>query len=717
MNSPIRFDRRAGRKLLLSLTTLACAVHSALAGAQQLPAPPDTSIWKCEACPADTGTTGYVDVGILGANGTDDQFGIYSGLHRDDPYLLLDGLVRYRGSDAEYFDLDGSLFNVDGQRIAALAPYLFLEGGKQGSIELKGSYEEIPYYPYSGALTPFLGVGGSPLTLPTNWVVAGSTQQMTALPGSLRETDLRQKRQIADLGGRWLLDQSHWTFDLNYRHDKESGEKVSGANFLTTTSLLAVPVNYSTDQIDAGAQYTRDNWQVRLGYYGSFFHNGDATITWDNPFSPFGAGANVGRMSAAPDNSFNQFSLSGGWQVVPSTRLMGSFAFGEASQNDTFMPSTINPGITTQPLPRSNLDGSIDTYNYTVRLTSRPIDRLSVTADWVDDRRDNKTAQAAYQQVVTDVFVASTVFNLPYSFDRTTARVIADLAVASAAKVEFGVKGEHYDTTYQSVAKTDTSEGWLEFHTSMSSKYGFSLKYDHSRRTIDEFQTAPTVIAVENPLLRRFDLADRTRDELRGTGYIVPVQSLSLGLLAERHEDDYDRSQVGLTAAHDFSVTLSATWTASQDASLQAYATRQVISADQANSQNGGPADWFAHTADEVNTGGLSGQIKNLKPNLNLGADVYASYTKESINLDVGTPDVAGFPNNTFRDVGLRLFANYKVNNKSSLRVDYWHERYRTQDWALDGVTPTTLVNALGLGITSPNFTVDQFSVSYRYDF
>jgi hypothetical protein len=425
MNSPFRFDRRAGRKLLLSLSTLACAVHSALVGAQQLPAPPDTSLWKCEACPADTGTTGYVDVGILGANGTDDQFGTYSGLHRDDPYLLLDGLVRYRGSDAEYFDLDGSLFNVDGQRIAALAPYLFLEGGKQGSIELKGSYEEIPYYPYSGALTPFLGVGSSPLTLPANWVVASSTQQMTALPGSLRETNLRQKRQIADLGGRWLPDQSHWTLDLNYRHDKEGGEKVSGANFLTTTSLLAVPVNYSTDQVDAGAQYTRDNWQVRLGYYGSFFHNGDATITWDNPFTPFGAGANVGRMSAAPDNSFNQFSLSGGWQIVPSTRLMGSFAFGEASQNDTYMPSTINPGITTQPLPRSNLDGSIDTYNYTVRLTSRPIDRLSITADWVDDRRDNKTAQAAYPQVVTDVFVASTVFNLPYSFDRTTARVIA----------------------------------------------------------------------------------------------------------------------------------------------------------------------------------------------------------------------------------------------------------------------------------------------------
>lgn len=715
MNDSFRFDRRPLRSGLVALTALACAIQAVLAGAQQLP-PPDTSTWTCEDCPVDTGTSGYVGVGILGASGTNDYFGPYSGLKHDDPYLQVDGTVRYRGTDAQYFDLDASRFNLDGSRIATLAPYLSVDGGKQGLVEFRGSYEEIPWYPYTGAQTPFLGIGSSRLTLPADWVTAGSTQQMTTLADSLHDVGLHQKRQIADLGGRFLLNQSHWSFDLDWRHDKKSGEKVSGANFLTTTSLLAAPIDYSTDQVNAGAQYTRDDWQFRLGYYGSFFHNADASLTWDNPFTPFGAGANVGRMSVAPDNSFNQFSLSGGWQIAASTRLMGNFAFGEATQNDTYIPSTINAGLTTQPLPRSNLDGSIDTYNYTLRLTSRPIDRFSITADWVDDRRDNKTPQAAYQQVVTDVFVASTLFNLPYSFDRNTLRVLGDIAITTAGKLEIGAKGEHYDTTYQSVAKTDTNTGWLEFHTTLSSNYGFSVKYDHSRRTIDEFRTAPTLIAVENPLLRRFDLADRTRDELMVTAYIVPAQNFSLGLSAERHEDDYDKSEVGLTGAHDFSATISGTWNTSQDSSLQVYATRQVISSDQAGSQNGGPADWFAHTADEVNTGGLSGQIKNIHDKINIGANVYASYTRESINVDVGAPGVP-FPNNTFRDVGLRLFANYALSPKSSLRFDYWHERYRTEDWALDGVGPATIVNALMLGITSPNFTVDQVAVSYRFDF
>lgn len=716
MNNSFRSDRRWQRPRLVPLTALACALQAALAAAQETP-PPDTSAWACEDCPTDTGTKGYVDLGILGANGDDGYFGPFSGLKRDDPYLQLGGEVRYRGDDAQYFDLDASRFNMDGSRIATLAPYLSADGGKQGSFEFNGSYEEIPWYPYTGAMTPFLGIGGNRLTLPADWVAAGSPATMPTLQGSLHDTGLRQKRQIADLGGRFLLNQSHWSFDLDYQHDKKSGEQVSGANFLTSTSLLAAPVSYSTDQINAGAQYSRQDWQFRLGYYGSFFHNADAAVTWDNPFTPFGAGAAVGRMSVAPDNSFNQFSLSGGWQMAPSTRLMGSFAFGEASQNDSYMASTINPGITTQPLPRSNLDGSIDTYNYTLRLTSRPIDRLSITADWVEDKRDNKTPQAAYQQVVTDVFVASTLFNLPYSFDRNTLRVLGDISVASFGKLELGAKGEDYDTTYQTVAKTETSTGWLEFHTTMSSKWGFSFKYDRSRRTIDELRTAPTIIAVENPLLRRFDLADRTRDELLGTAYFTPVQSISLGLSAERHKDDYDKSQVGLTGARDFSVTLSGTWNASEKSSLQLYATRQVISADQAGAQDGGPADWFAHTADEVNSGGLSGQIKDINGKLDLGANVYASYTRESINLDLTTPFITPFPNNTFRDAGLRLFANYKLNAKSSLRFDYWHERYRTQDWALDGVAPATIVNALMLGITSPNFTVDQLSVSYRYEF
>src|ERR1700752_3285304 len=135
MNDPCSTDRYPRRSLALSLTALACAVHAAVVGAQELPPPPDTSTWACEDCTADTGTTGSIDVGGVGANGSDDLFGTFSGLKRDDAYLQLGGSARYRGSDAEYLDFDASRFNYDSERIAPLAPYVAIEGGKQGFIE------------------------------------------------------------------------------------------------------------------------------------------------------------------------------------------------------------------------------------------------------------------------------------------------------------------------------------------------------------------------------------------------------------------------------------------------------------------------------------------------------------------------------------------------------------------------------------------------------
>ena len=687
---------------------LACGPLQASGAEQEQSAPPDTSKWECKSCPFDYGRYGYIDFGAIGVDSGSYQYGKYSGLNHSGGYLLLDGEYGFRDEQADYWKVDAS-------RLGLLSRSLSVEGGRQGLIELTGSFQGIPYYRFRDAFTPFRGGSGNSLVLPANWVAGSSTQQMTALPESLNRVGIRQKRQIAALGGRFMPRKTHWTFDVDYRHDKQTGTGMTGANFLTTTSLLAAPIDYSTDQVDVGAQYVHGNWQVRLGYYGSFFHDADSALTWDNPFTPYVPGATVGRLSTAPDNTFNQFSITGAWQILPSTRLMATGAFGAAKQDDGFIASTVNPGLATS-LPSSNLDGRIDTRNYTVRLTSRPFDRLAVTADYVEDARENKTAQAAYPQVVTDVFVGNTLFNLPYSFYRRTGRILADFSITRGVKLEGGLKSERYHRTFQDVSHSVTPSGWAEVRATVSSKFGLSLKYDHSHRMVGEYQTAPGIIAVENPLLRRFDQANRIRHQFMATAYFVPVPTVQLGLSVERDRDNYENSQVGLTGDSNYSLNLTGDWNPTKNASLNVYLTRQTIAADQAGSQSHATPDWFAHTADRVSSGGINVQWKNVVPKLNIGANCYASYTSERIGIDAGSPLTVGFPDNTFRDLGLRLFANYTLSDKSSLRFDYWHERYRTHDWALDGVTPSTIPNVLALGIASPNFTINQFAVSYRLE-
>jgi MtrB/PioB family decaheme-associated outer membrane protein len=697
-------------RLALPLSIAAALACFQAFGAETEQPPPDTSNWDCKACPFVYGRYGYIDFGAIGVDSGDYQYGKYTGLNHSGGYLLLDGEYGYRDEQADYWKVDAS-------RLGLLSRSLSVEGGRQGLFELTGSFQGIPYYRFNDAFTPFRGASGNRLALPSNWVAGASTQQMTALADSLNRIGIRQKREIAALGARFMPRATNWKFDVDYRHDKQTGTGITGANFLTTTSLLAAPLDYATDQVDAGAQYAHDKWQIRLGYYGSFFHDADSALTWNNPFTPYVPGANVGRMTTAPDNDFNQFSVSGAWQILPSTRLMASGAFGAAKQDDGFIASTINPDLAVPQLPRSSLDGRIDTRNYTVRLTSRPAARVAFTADYVEDTRNNKTAQAAYTQAVTDVFVGSTLTNLPYSFYRRTGRVLGDFTITRGVKLEAGMRSERYHATFQDVAHSVTPSGWAELRMTNWSRFGFSLKYDRSHRMVDQYQTAPGIIAVENPLLRRFDQANRIREQVMATAYVVPVQSVSLGLSLERNHDNYENSQVGLTGDSNYSLNLTGDWTPTKDASLGAYLTRQIISANQAGSQAHATPDWFAHTADRVSSGGFHAQWKNVVPKLNIGANLYASYTNEVLRLDTGSPYTVGFPDNTFRDIGLRLFAGYELSKKSSMRFDYWHERYRTHDRALDGVEPATIPNVLSLGISSPNFTINQFAVSYRYEF
>ncbi|MDE2150204.1 MAG: MtrB/PioB family decaheme-associated outer membrane protein [Gammaproteobacteria bacterium] len=671
---------------------------------------PDISTWKCHFCDFDYGFHGSLDAGTIGLDRGSYRFGKYSGLYHSALYPLAGGELRYRNAKGNYLDLEAT-------RLGLFSRAVTLDAGRQGLLEFHALFRDIPQYLYDDAQTPFVGIGGSRLSLPANWATGGATTQMTALPGSLQSIGIRQKRETYGLGLRFLPPKTHWSFDVKFLHDRKSGSQVTGANFLTSSSLLPAPIDYGTDQIDAGVQYRRRDWQLQFAYYGSFFHNTDNSLTWTNPFTPFAAGADVGRLSVAPDNAFNQFSVSGAWQLLSSTRLMASAALGRELQNETFIPTTANPNLPSVNLPQSGLDGRVNTGNYTVRLTSTPVRQLSLTAEYLEDRRDNKTAQSAYTQVATDVNVTGSRVNLPYSFDRLTMRLIADYRVARIVSLEAGGEEQHYDRSFQEVARSYTTSFWTEARTVFAADFGASVKYQRSHRTIGDYQPLESISPAENPLLRKFDLADRVRNRVQASVYYTPRPSASLGLVMEHNDDDYGRSQIGLTKAKDYSLNLSGTWTPVQKASLYLYLTRQVISADQAGSQNGSIPDWFGHTSDWVSSVSLGGKWSDVLPKLDAGIDGVLSYTRETIHIDLGSPAIPQFPKNTVRELGLQLFSRYHLSKHSSVRVDYWHQSYVTRDFAFDGVAPTTISNVLTLGIGSPDYHVNLLAVSYRYSF
>jgi len=672
-------------------------------------AAPDVSGWACASCPYNYGWSGTGSLGFEGVTNGNYRFGEYSGYDHKGLYLAADGDAAFRDKNGYFFDVAGGNLGLDSR-------WIDLSGGRQGLFELHGMFREIPQFQFDAGQTPYLGAGGSNQTLPANWVYGGSTAQMTSLPAALQPVGIGNRRRTVDLGADFTPSSSNWDLLFDFRHDLQTGTKITGANFLTTSTQLATPLDYRTDQIDASAGYSRDTWQVRVGYYGSFFSDGNATVEWTNPFMPIVPGTSQGRMSLAPSNAFNQLSLTGGWQILRSTRIMASLAYGREMQDSAFMPSTINPTLTTPALPAGSLDGIVDTGNYVVRLTSSPWRHLSLTGEYLIDRRDNKTPQNVYPQVNTDTFVAASQTNLPYSFDREDAKLNAAYRIMPQLKLQAGGEQERFDRSFEAALRTRTNSVWGEINSSFTSGVDLSLKYSHAQRRFENYQPVTQASSVDNPLLRQFDLANRAREQWLATAAYALSPKFGIDVTLQQDDDKYSDSPIGLTSDKDYSGTLDADWKPTDKISSDAYITRQYIKSEQASSQSFSVPDWSGTNDVVIDTVGISGQWLNALPGVDLGSNYSFSYSRESIAVATGTAETP-FPNNAVNNMAAKLWSRYHVNPRCTIRFEYAYERLDTSDWALDGVEPNTVSNVLALGVNSPRYKVNVLGMRFQYGF
>jgi hypothetical protein len=64
-----------------------------------------------------------------------------------------------------------------------------------------------------------------------------------------------------------------------------------------------------------------------------------------------------------------------------------------------------------------------------------------------------------------------------------------------------------------------------------------------------------------------------------------------------------------------------------------------------------------------------------------------------------------------------RLYVHYTPRKNLTLRFSWWNESYRSEDWALDDVLPTTIDNVLAFGQQGPDYDVNVFALSGRFEF
>jgi MtrB/PioB family decaheme-associated outer membrane protein len=667
----------------------------------------DTSAWKCESCPYPKGTSGTADVGVGNVSDKSAKFGDYSGLQRKGAHAVLGAAVTLRDPDGTYADVNASDLGLDSRGLS-------VRGGREGLVALGLRYDEIPRYFGDGAQTPFLGVGGDTLTLPGGFASPStSTMPLTANLGAI---DPGYSFRRLDLSGSWLgTDSLH--VHVGFRRDVRDGTRPLYGSFLATAAQLPAPVDQVTDLLELTAAYSAAQWQASLSYQLSQFRNGTSSLTWDNPFTAVVPGATRGQLALAPDNELHQIIGSGAYQLAPTVRASADFAIGRLTQNQPFLASTLNTTLAPGALPASSLDGRVDTFNGSVRITAAPLEGLRLNASYARDVRDNRTARLTYPHVETDIFAGLPArTNTPFSHWLDRVKLQADYRGPATLRLAGGAEYEQRERSYSEVVTTRETTVWARVSLQPVERLGLSVKLAHADRDHSTYGTAVWFGAAENPLLRKYNLAARVRDSAGLRADLTLTDTLSVGLSTDFSNDDYHRSVIGLSEARSASVAADVAWAASERTRLHAFAQSESIRSLQAGSQNVAAPDWSGRSKDRFTVLGIGIQHAAIPDKLDIGADLSSSRSRSDIDVQTVMGEPA-FPRATTSLDRLKFHATYKIDDKLSLTGTYWHENYEAADWRSDGLLPASLGNLLSFGTQTPRYRVDALSVSLRYRF
>ena len=702
-------NSQSSTALLLALGALGAGA-ALLTGHAAHAADVDTSQWTCEKCPYPkearaAQVQGAVEIGIAGVKGRTHAFGDYTGLDRNKAYAILGGDVSYRGGNGYFADATAADLGVGTRSLAAAS-------GREGQYALHLAYGEIPRRYADGALTPFGRLGGSSLTLPAGFPAA--TPATMPLAASLQAADLGLKATQLDLGASYV-GLSRWTFRADVSRLTREGTRPGYGSFFATAAQLPIGVDEATDQLQLNASYSAAQWQLSLNYLLSRFGNTVDSLSWTNPFTAVVPGATRGQMALAPDNQFQQVQASGAYQPMPWLRISADVAWGLGTQNAAYLPATITPGLVVPVLPAASLDGEVQTFDSSVRVTATPMAGLRLTGSYARNVRDNKTAIFSYTQVATDLFVGGVRSNTPFDLTQDRVKLAADYRASGSLRLAGGIDWDQRERNYHAVVRTQETTAWLRASARPLAQLGINVNVAHAQRDAST-QGVAFWFPANNPLARSLNLAERRRISAGVDVEWTMSDTLSLSVGANVVDDDYAQTAIGLNEARTEGLHLALSATPVDSLQLTGFAHSEKTRARQTGSQLFAAPDWTGRTKDRYDLLGLSGTYAAIPDKLDLGAEISASrgWRDTSVQTGVLEPD---FPSATVRLDRARLFGSYKLSDKLTLHGSWAYESYRAADWALDSVSSTNVFNLLAFGNAAPRYNAHVVRASARYRF
>jgi MtrB/PioB family decaheme-associated outer membrane protein len=467
-----RIAARAARAFALTLAALACTTLAmAQTAPQTTPAAPAKPAADQTAAPAGPAASS-VEVGGGDVSSGSFKAGEYNGLENKGGFAVgrfdLRGGGTYDSPTAFRWRIIGTDLGLETRAVTA-------EIGVQGSYRFTFGYSELLRNRSDSYQTPYNGAGTNTLTLPSSWlvpqiasssasnnhttsnsarglipsiggasyldtmtgsatlgkVIAPNATQLAAVNASanadvplFHNVDLYTKRTTYDAGVSADLAPS-WGFAASVRAEHKDGLKpLSTVSSQSGSVATAIPdlIDTDTTQVNSSLTYKGGKVFAQAAYYGSFFTNHVASMSWQNWLSPTSA---LNTMSSDPNNAFNQFSATGRYNFSPTTHLVANASYGRNTQNDAFLTDA-----STVVVPVSSLNGLVVSTAFDAKLTTRLWKKLNVTGFYKFNDKDNQTAIHIFQFSDADS-TPSVNANFPASSTNPLGAVLAQNANAN----------------------------------------------------------------------------------------------------------------------------------------------------------------------------------------------------------------------------------------------------------------------------------------------
>jgi MtrB/PioB family decaheme-associated outer membrane protein len=599
-----------------------------------------------------------------------------------------------------------------------------------GLVKISGMWDEIPQFYSVDTKTAFTETDDGVLVLDDNAQRAGSHNAYVPISPQF---DLRERR---DIGTFRVTATPTVNLDVTggFTTTKHSGELPWGASFgFSNDNEVALPYRSRTNDMDVGLQWTNTTSMLRAAYNGSWFNNQADTLVWDNPLvlTDSTSAPGRGRTALWPSNSLQTLSATGYTKFARRTQLTGSLAFGWANNDEPLLPFTINTALPQFALPRDTAEASATTVATTISLVSRPGDYWRFSTRFRRYDYNNGQPDTPISEIIsydTSVGESTTGGPLQYAHARNTLDADATWTGIRPVALTVGYTNNYNSHDFRIFESTNEHVLHLSADSAGFGWMNFRARYEYGDRSGSGLDEASLIQIHEQPALRHYDVANRTRNRFIGQVDVVPTEALTLSLSAGLGTDEFDDSYFGLQDAAFRNITLSADYAVANGLVVggsydyERYSGLQRSRSASPGVQEVDPnRDWTADSKERVHYFSLYVTPPRIRDNTEVRLAYEYAHARGNFVYEVGPalPTPSQLPETFNKLQDFRLDVRHRLTGRLVGTFEYVYEPSRIFDFAFDPSVINSIVqpSSLVLGYTYRPYTTHSavFGILYYW--